>query len=414
MVWNLTSSAYLANPQPQPQLERMRAAGPLVETRVPLIGRTWVTTTAAAARALLKDPRFVRDPRTPTGRTMRQTLWFLPRFLSPMLDSLILRDGEEHKRLRSLVDRAFARTAIEDLVPDFTRMADRLLDELDPEGPVNLKAAYARPLPLLAICSLLGVPDTDRERVTRWISPLSDPGPMTFLRAMPGLWRVLRHFRSDLRAVRNMDRPGLIRELVRAEDEGGRLSEEEVLSMVVLLFLAGHETTVHLITDAIASLLSDPRLRDEVLCDLSYLPLAVEEFLRFHSPVMMTKMHYAREDLVFEGVPLRKGSRVSAFLLAANHDPERIESPEKLRPHRRPNAHLAFGFGPHVCLGMQLARAETRVAIMRFFDRFPDATLVGLPVYARRFGIRGYRALLVRPQPKALTNRSLHPPVYGS
>ena len=105
MVWNLTSSAFLANPQPQ--LERMRAAGPLVETRVPLIGRTWVTTTAAAARALLKDPRFVRDPRTPTGRTMRQTLWFLPRFLSPMLDSLILRDGEEHKRLRRLKRRTF-------------------------------------------------------------------------------------------------------------------------------------------------------------------------------------------------------------------------------------------------------------------------------------------------------------------
>jgi cytochrome P450 PksS len=174
--------------------------------------------------------------------------------------------------------------------------------------------------------------------------------------------------------------------------------------MVVLLFLAGHETTVHLITDAIASLLAAPRLRDEVMGNPSRLPLAVEEFLRFHSPVMMTKMHYAREDLIFEGVPLHKGSRVSAFLLAANHDPERIKSPEELRPHRRPNAHLAFGFGPHTCLGMQLARAETRVAITRFFERFPDAALVDPPVYARRFGIRGYRVLLIRSQPNALPN----------
>lgn len=396
-MWDLTSSKFLA--EPQPLLARMRATGPLVETRVPLIGRTWVTTTDAAARALLKDIRFARDPRTPTGRRMRQTLWFLPRFLSPMLDSLILKDGEAHKRLRSLVDGAFARTAIDDLVPDLERMADGLLDGIDPARPVDLKAAYARPLPLLAICSLLGVPDADRERVTRWIGPLSDPGPATILRALPGLWRVLRHFRSDLEAVRRTDRAGLIRALVRAEDEGRRLSEEEVLSMVVLLFLAGHETTVHLITDSIASLLADPRLRDEVLSDPVRLPLAVEEFLRFHSPVMMTKMHYAREDLVFEGVPLQKGSRVAAFLLAANHDPARVEAPEDLRPWRRPNAHLAFGFGPHVCLGMQLARAETRVAIARFFERFPDATLAEPPVYARRFGIRGYRRLLVRLRP---------------
>jgi cytochrome P450 PksS len=402
MFWNLTSSTFLADPRPQ--LERMRAAGPLVETRVPLIGRTWVTTTDAAARALLKDPRFARDPKASTGRTMRQTMWFLPRFLSPMLDSLILRDGEEHRRLRGLVDRAFARTTIDDLVPDFERMADGLLDRLKPADPLDLKVAYARPLPLLAICSLLGVPDEDRERVTRWIAPLSDPslGPTALLRALPGLWRVLRHFRSNLQVVRHTDRPGLIRELVRAEDEGARLSEEEVLSMVVLLFLAGHETTVHLVTDAIASLLGDPGLRDEVLGDPARLPLAVEEFLRFHSPVMMTKMHYAREDLVFEGVPLRRGSRVSAFLLAANHDPARVESPEELRPHRRPNAHLAFGFGPHVCLGMQLARAETRVAIAQFFKRFPDAALAEPPVYARRFGIRGYRELVVKPRPNVL------------
>jgi cytochrome P450 PksS len=328
---------------------------------------------------------------------MRQTLWFLPRFLSPLLGNLLLTDGDTHRRLRGLVDRAFARTAIDDLVPDFARMADSLLDRLPAAGAVDLKSAYARPLPLLAIGSLLGVPDEDRERIARWISPLSDPGAMTLLLAMPGLRRVLRHFREDLEVVRRTGRPGVIRELVRAEDEGGRLSEEEVLSMVVLLFLAGHETTVHLITDAIGSLLADPRLREETLGDPDRLPLAVEEFLRFHSPVMMTKMMFAQEDLVFEGVPLRKGSRVSAFLLAANHDPARAEGPEELRAHRRPNAHLAFGFGPHVCLGMQLARAETRVAIARFFERFPDAALAEPPTYARRFGIRGYRRLLVRP-----------------
>jgi cytochrome P450 len=394
MGWNLTSQEFLADPAPN--LARMRAAGPLAQVRVPLIGQTWVTTTDEAARALLKDPRFLRDPTGATGRSLRQTLWFLPRFLSPMLDSLIVKDGADHRRLRGLVDRAFARTAIDDLVPELERMADRILDRLDPQATVDLKDAFARPLPLLAICALLGIPDADRDRVTRWIRPLSDPGVTTILRAMPGLWRVLRHVRADLDIVRRTDRPGLIRELVRAEDEGRRLSEDEVLSMVVLLFLAGHETTVHLITDSIGSLLADPALREETLSDRARLPLAVEEFLRFHSPVMMTKMHFAREDLEFQGMPVRKGTRVAAFLLAANHDPARVDEPGRINPHRRPNAHLAFGFGPHVCLGMQLARAETRVAVARFFDRYPRATLAEPPAYARRFGIRGYRRLMVR------------------
>jgi cytochrome P450 PksS len=133
MSWNLTSPDFLADPAPL--LARMRAAGPLVETRVPLVGRTWVTTTDAAARALLKDPRFVRDPKAATGRSMRRTLWFLPRFLGPMLDSLILKDGEDHRRLRGLVDRAFARTAIDDLVPELERMADGALDRIDASRP---------------------------------------------------------------------------------------------------------------------------------------------------------------------------------------------------------------------------------------------------------------------------------------
>jgi cytochrome P450 len=394
MDWDITAPAFLADPAPV--LARMREAGPLVPVRVPLVGRTWVTTTDAAARALLKDARFARDPKAATGRTMRRTLWFLPGFLSPMLDSLILKDGEDHRRLRGLVDRAFARTAIDDLVPEMERMADGLLDGLDPSRPLDLIPAYARPLPLLAICALLGVPEADRARIARWITPLSAPGPTTILRAMPGLWRVMRHFRADLGTVRRTDRPGLIRELVRAEGEGHRLSEEEVLSMVVLLFLAGHETTVHLIADSVWSLLADEALRAEVMGDPARLPLAVEEMLRFHSPVMMTKMHYALADLTFEGVALRRGERVAAFLLAANHDPARIEAPGELRPHRRPNAHVAFGFGPHVCLGMQLARAEARVALARLFARFPDARLEGAPAYARRFGIRGVPRLMVR------------------
>ena len=196
---DLTDPAFLADPAPV--LARLRAAGPLVEVRVPLVGRVRLTTTDAAARALLKDPRFRRDPKAVTGRSMAQTLWFLPRFLAPVLDSVILKDGRAHHRLRTRVERAFGRATIEDLAPEIGRMADRLLDGLDPVQPVDLVPRFCRPLPLLAISALLGVPDNERERISRWIGPLSAPRAWTLPASLPGLWRLLRHFRADIAAA---------------------------------------------------------------------------------------------------------------------------------------------------------------------------------------------------------------------
>ena len=393
---DLRDPRFLADPAPT--LARLRAAGPLAETRVPLVGRVRITTTDAAARALLKDPRFVRDPKGATGRTNAQRFWFLPRFMAPMLDSLILRDGADHRRLRTLVELAFARTTVDDLVPDLEAIADDLLDRMDPDRPVDLVRAYARPLPGRGIAALLGVPEADRARVLRWMASLSNIGPLTIAAALPGLWMTLRHFRRDIRSGAAGAHTRLLRELLVVEEDGHRLREDEVLSLIVLLFLAGHETTVHMISDALWSLARDPGLRDG-LDDPDRLRIAVEEFFRFHSPVMMTKMMIASENLDFQGVPVRKGEQLSAFLLAANHDPDRVEDPEALLLDRRPNAHLAFGFGPHVCLGMQLARAEVRVAVRRLLERYPDFRLADPdrpPTYARRFGIRSVPKLVVR------------------
>jgi len=157
---------------------------------------------------------------------------------------------------------------------------------------------------------------------------------------------------------------------------------------------------VHLISNAICAMTGDPALRAGLLREPERLPLAVEEFMRFYSPVMMSKMNFAREALVFEGVSLPKGARVSAFLLGANHDPARRDDPGTLVPDRRPNAHLGFGFGPHTCLGMQLARLEARVALERLFTRYPEATFAGgEPPFARRFGIRGRDKVMLHLRP---------------
>ncbi len=401
MTHDLRDPAFLAHPGPQ--LAAMRAKGPLVRARIPLIGDVWVTTTDAAARALLKDPRFRRDPAAAGGRSLTRTYWWLPGFMAPLMENIILKDGTDHARIRGLVDPAFARGSIDDLRPRIAALADDLLDRIDPDRPTDIIAAYCRRLPLLAIAEMLGFAPDDRDHIARLVAPIAGPtNLLSFARALPGLWRSMRFLRADFDQVRQSGRPGLIRDLVQAEDQGDRLSENELLSLVFTLFVAGHETTVHLIGGAILALIDAPDARARLLADPAGLPLATEEFLRHISPVMMTKMHYASQDMLFDGVAVKKGDVATALLIGANHDPARFTDPETLDPARRPNAHLGFGYGPHVCLGMQLARAEGQIALERLFGRFPDLALAqprDRIVYQPRLGIRGLKRLDLRLRP---------------
>jgi cytochrome P450 len=382
---------------PGPDLARLRARGPLVRLRLPLVGEVWMTTTDAAAREVLKDEaRFARDRRHAGRGGMERVIRLLPPFVKPLTANMILKDGADHQRLRQLVDRAFARAQIESLRPEIAAIADALLDRIDPSGPVEIIGAYTRALPLQVISALLGVPEADRARVARLIAPISGPtGVLTGLAALPGLWRLTRYFRALFAEVRRSGRPGLIRELVAAEADGDRLSEDELLAMVFLLFVAGHETTVHLIDNAIGLLAASPEAR-AALADPGRAGLMVEEVLRHASPVMMTKVFHASADFDFHGQRLQRGDQVAALLIGANRDPARHEAPEVFRPDRRPNAHLGFGFGPHICVGMQLARAEAQIALERLFARFPGLGLAEPPRWSGRLGIRGPARLWLR------------------
>ncbi len=184
-----------------------------------------------------------------------------------------------------------------------------------------------------------------------------------------------RYLREHLDTVRRDGGEGLIAEIVRVEKEGGQISPDEIVSMVFLLLFAGHETTTHLISGSVFELLKNPDLRDWLKQDWSRADLAVEEFLRFITPVQFTKPRFVRKDIDLDGVRLRRGDRVMAMLAAANMDPAANPHPERLDLQRRPNRHVAFGTGIHFCLGHQLARIEGRCALKSLFTRWPELAL---------------------------------------
>lgn len=393
MSIDLTDEAFLR--APDATLADLRAKGGLTQTKIPLIGKVWLTTTDALARQVLKSPNlFVRDLGAVGGRPLSAKFWWMPGFMKPLLSSILGKDGADHTRLRGMVDQAFARTSIDALRPDISTIANNLLDQIDPGVAADIITSYARPLPLLVICELLGIPAQDQVRVAHWISPLS--GPVTawgIARALPGLWQLTQYFRAEFVAQRQTRRPGLIGDLVHVRDGDDHLSDDELLAMVVVLFIAGHETTVHLISNALHRILGRDDLRQALIDAPDGGALMIEEVMRHASPVVMTKPLFVTQDTELAGVALRKGDQVAALLIGANHDPARHSAPQDFVANRRPNAHLGFGHGPHVCLGMQLARAEAQVAIDRLLVRYPQAQISGTPKQLNRLGMNGLKRL---------------------
>lgn len=402
MIYKLNDPAFLSDPTKQ--LAQMRSEGPLVRVKIPVIGTIWMTTTDEAARKLLKSPElFRRDPALITGKSLARRFWWMPDAIKPMLNTMIVQDDPVHRRQRRLVEMAFARTSIEDLRPKIEAIAEHLLDALPASGPVNIINRYTRPLPFLTICALLGIPEAAHARLTASIAPLSSvTNPFRAFFALMRLKGVHREFRALFAEARSTPPgPGLISALVHAEEDGTQLSEAELLSVVMLLFLAGHETTVHLINVAIVAMAEDASLIAQFRVAPDTRHLMIEEFLRFYSPVMMTKAMFVAEDTNALGTPVKKGDMISALLIGANHDPARVSCPGTLQADRKPNAHLGFGFGPHVCLGMQLARIEASIALEALLRRHPDLTLSEPPKWLNRPGLRAFSKVSLTLPPKA-------------
>jgi cytochrome P450 PksS len=393
---DFTSQAYFRDPAAE--LAKLRAAGPVVEVRFPFVGTVWTTTTQELANQVLRDSE-IFSLRKDDGDVVGLQ-WWMPKIVRAVSNNMLSADEPDHTRLRAVVDEAFRRQAVLEMEPRILAIAGELADQLFAEGShADLVDRYARKLPLSVICELLGLPLADRPKFTAWASGLTRfTSAFGFLSVVPKIFAMKRYMAERLDAARETGGAGLIAELVRVEKEGGRISRDEMVATLFLLLFAGHETTTHLISGSVRELLRNPGLRDWLEEDWSRADLAVEEFLRFVSPVQFSKPRFVRKDVELGGVRLKKGEKVMPMLAAGNFDPQANEHAEKLDLKRRPNRHVAFGAGIHFCLGHQLARLEGKCALRALVERWPKLELAIADSsirWRRRAGLRAIERLPV-------------------
>ena len=358
----------------------------------------WVLTRHADVSAALRDARLSSHPRHVERDARAGAASGLIGNLG--IELMLIADPPEHTRLRRLTSKAFTPRAIEALRPRVAELFDALLDDAAGHGEVDLMAALAQPLPVLVICDLLGVPGADHERFKPWSAAIArvidaDVDESALADAAPAVIGFVEYFRELIEERRTEPRDDVLSALVAAEAEGDRLSMQELFAMVVLLFIAGHETTTNLIGNGILALLRNRDQLDALTADPSLAAAATDELLRYDAPVQIT-MRTATEALDVNGISLRKGEGVVCGLAAANRDPRHIDDPDELRLARGAPSHLAFGAGMHHCLGAPLARLEGQVVFQRLAARFPNAELVvDQPTYRDNFVLRGLASLPV-------------------
>lgn len=325
--------------------------------------------------ALLKDPRFVRNRGTATGGG--RLPFPMPKSLSLLANSMIIEDDPEHKRLRGLVQPAFTPRHIRGLEDAITAQTQQLLDKAAGAASFDLIKDYALPIPVSVIGKLVGIDADQMPKFQNSLRVLSEglSGWSMLRTVVLDLPRAVGFVKELIAAKRRNPGEDILSALVHAEQDGDRLSEAELVSMVFLLIVAGYETTVHLISNGVLALATHPeqwqRLREEP----ALLGSTVEEILRYNGPIHGTKLNYALEDVELHGVRIPKGKAVIPLLGAANHDPDVFADPERFDIARTPNRHLGFSQGPHFCLGAFLARLEAKVALRTLLERLPELEL---------------------------------------
>jgi cytochrome P450 len=384
---------------PYPFYTRLRREAPVYFS--PVL-RGYILTRHADVTTLLEDKRFSTERQHSTlFKRLKPFQNLDPEFAATLTSTLLMVDPPRHTRLRRLVNKAFTPRMVTRLQPRIQTLVDELLDVQAARGEMDVVEDLAYPLPVIVIAEMLGLPVSDRDRLRHWSDELA--GLLDPLQASGGLDSLQRtyedvvaYMRPVFESRRREPRDDLISGLVAAEDAGETLRFPELIGLTMLVLGAGHETTTNLIANAVVGLLRHPRERRRLQDDLGLLPSAVEEFLRWDSPVQLTD-RVALEDCEIDGRRVRRGMMVAGLLGAANRDPARFESPDALDVGRSDNAHVSFGHGVHFCLGSALARLETQAAIGTLLARFPNFDGDARPTsYRRSIVLRGPRSLPLR------------------
>lgn len=398
-LFNPFDPQYVADPHAY--YARLRETAPVQRSVLPDGQTVWVLTRYADVEAAFADPRLVKDPRnalTPEQIARRPPL---PETLRYIRANMLSRDPPDHTRLRRLVSKVFTPRMVEQLRPRIRAIADALLDAVAGRGEMDLIAEYALPLPITVIEEMLGIPVADRERFRGWSDAiLSAAPPMPVTPAtVEGAEALKRYLELQFEERRRAPTDDLITGLLQAEEAGDRLDKDELLGMTYLLLLAGHETTANLIGSGVLALLEHPDQLAKLRADPGLMPAAIEELLRFCSPVATSTLRYAAADVPVGGVVVPKGEWVLVVITAANRDPARFPNPDTLDITRPDNKHLAFGNGIHYCLGAPLARLEAEIALGMLLRRLPGLRL-GVPAEALTWRpsllLRGLAKLPVR------------------
>lgn len=376
----------LAKPQfkanPHPFYQRLRAENPLCRTRF-LGRRAWLATRYDDVLNLLKDERLTKD--TSGARWIHIVGGSITRH---MLNA----DGADHERLRVLVNKAFAPSLIERLHQRIEAKCHELLDALESDHNPDLVRGYALPLPLTIIAELLGISATDRTTFHRRSrSSLSPSTIMGVLRAAPDQRSLIRLIRKVVEQRRLEPRDDLITALVKVEETGDSLNQPELVASIFLLIIAGYETTANVIASGALALMENPSELEQLINNPTLEEQAIEELLRYTSPLDIATQRFAGEDLTINSTKVTRGDAIFAVLGSANRDESQFPEPHSLRLTRNPNRHVAFGRGVHFCLGAPLARLEVRIALRTLFQRFPSLGLTSTPQ-----ALRWRRSLIVR------------------
>ncbi|HKY28855.1 MAG TPA: cytochrome P450 [Pyrinomonadaceae bacterium] len=395
---NIVSAEFKADPFPF--LARLRASDPVYRTTLPDKTPVWLLTRYDDVAALLRDQRFNKNRRSALTKEQLRKLPWTPPMFRPLERNMLDLDPPDHTRLRSLVHKAFTPSLVEKMRSRTQAIADELLDPVVSLGEMDLIRDYALPLPMTIITEILGVPARDHDKFHRWskaVVSLTSPSPT--LRVIPSVWRFLRYLRHFFKLRRRDPQDDLVSALIKAEEAGDKLNEDELLAMVFLLLIAGHETTVNLIGNGTLALIENQNQMTKLQSEPSLVKPAVEELLRYTSPVLMTTERYALEDAIMHGVTIPRGEMTLGVIGSANRDETVFDNPNDLLITRDPNKHLSFGQGIHFCLGAPLARMEAQIAFTTLMRRLPDLRLKN-PAHSLRWRpsifLRGLASLPVK------------------